>query len=94
MAAAEWTYDISVTEIREIEPNLVAVIGEVRSDGNALSPWTVVVRVRSGLIVESRSYLSSRDLLDDLGLLGEAPSDEQASRNGASVRSGKPPAGP
>jgi hypothetical protein len=29
----------------------------------------VVIRVRDGLIVESRSYLSDRELLDELGLL-------------------------
>lgn len=71
MMASEWSYDVRVSEIREIEPNAVAVIGEVHSGRSTLSPWAVVVRIRNGLIVESRSYLSSTDLLEELGLLGD-----------------------
>jgi hypothetical protein len=44
----------------------VAVLVEIHSDGRRLSPWAVVVRIRRGLIVESRSYLSDEKLLDDL----------------------------
>jgi len=33
----------------------------------------VVVRVRDGLIIESGSYLSEKDLLDEMGVLSEPP---------------------
>jgi hypothetical protein len=33
----------------------------------------VVVRIRNALIVESHSYLSEEELLDELGLLGGHP---------------------
>ena len=38
--------------------------------GERLSPWAVIVRIRDGLIIESHSYLSTEELLEDLGLLG------------------------
>lgn len=47
----------------------VAVLGEIRDEGQPLSPWAVVIRIRGGLIIESRSYLSDEDLLDRLGVL-------------------------
>jgi ketosteroid isomerase-like protein len=62
-------YQVVVAEIRLLPPDRVAVLGELLDDGEPLSPWGVLVRVRDGLIVESRSYLSEKDLLDELGLL-------------------------
>ncbi len=43
------------------------------TENSVLSPWAVVVRIRNGLIVESHSYLSEEELLDELGLLGGHP---------------------
>jgi ketosteroid isomerase-like protein len=74
MMAREETYDVVVSQIRPIDANRVAVLGEILGRGTPLSPWAVVVRVRDGLIIESRSYLSDEKLLQDLGLLKEAAS--------------------
>jgi ketosteroid isomerase-like protein len=62
-------YQVVVAEIRLLPPDRVAVFGELLDHGEPLSPWGVLVRVRDGLIVESRSYLSEKELLDELGLL-------------------------
>lgn len=69
MAASDRWYRVVVTEIRRLEPDRVAVLGEILDQGQHVSPWGVVVRVRDGLIVESRSYLSDKELLEELGLL-------------------------
>jgi ketosteroid isomerase-like protein len=74
MMAPEEIYDVVVREIRPIGADQVAALGEIRSRGKPLSPWAVVVRVRDGLIIESRSYLSDEKLLEDLGVLREAAS--------------------
>ena len=72
MMARSETYDVVVSEVRQIGSGRVALLGELHSKGERLSPWAVLVRIRDGLIVESRSYLSDEKLLDDLGLLSEA----------------------
>ena len=69
VASGRW-YEVVVSEIRQPGPDRVAILGEIRDHGEVLSPWGVLVRVRNGLIVESRSYLSDGDLLDKLGLIG------------------------
>lgn len=74
VASGRW-YEVAVMEIRQLSPDRVAVLGEIRDHGELLSPWGVVVRIRDGLIVESRSYLSDTELLDELGVL-EEPSGE------------------
>jgi ketosteroid isomerase-like protein len=70
MVASDHSFDVVVTGTRQIYPDRVAVFGELRSRGARLGPWAVVVLIRNGLIIESRSYLSGEDLLADLGLLG------------------------
>ena len=45
-----------------------------RQSADPISPWCVVIRVRDGLIIESRSYLSDEELLDQLGLIGPGQS--------------------
>jgi ketosteroid isomerase-like protein len=62
-------YEVVVAEIRQLPPDRVAILGELVDHGEPLSPWGVLVRVRDGLIIESRSYLSEKELLDELGLL-------------------------
>ncbi len=68
-ASGRW-YEVVVSEVRQLGPDRLAILGEIRDDGEVLSPWGVLVRVRDGLIIESRSYLSDQDLLDALGLIG------------------------
>jgi len=72
MMASDERYDVVVSEVRQVELDRVVILGEIRSSrtGGRLSPWGVVVRIRNGLIIESRSYLSDTDLLEELGLLG------------------------
>lgn len=66
-------YELVVHEVRQIHPDRVAVLGELHSGaGRLLGPWALVVRIRHGLIIESRSYLSDENTLDRLGLLGDA----------------------
>jgi ketosteroid isomerase-like protein len=69
MMAADHRLDVVVDEVRQIESDRVAVLGEIRSEVTRLSPWAVIVLIRDGLIVESRSYLSDADMLEGLGLL-------------------------
>jgi ketosteroid isomerase-like protein len=73
MMASDQGYDVVMSEVRQVEPDRVAILGEIRSGrtGRRLSPWGMLVRIRNGLIIESRSYLSDTDLLEELGLLGE-----------------------
>ena len=67
-ASGQW-YEVVVTDIRLLVPDRVAIVGEIRDQGELLSPWAVLVRIHNGLIIESRSYLSDKALLDELGLL-------------------------
>jgi ketosteroid isomerase-like protein len=70
MVRSDRWYRVAVREIRLLDADRVAVLGDIWQDEELLSPWGVVVRVRGGLIVESHSYLSDDDLLDRLGLIG------------------------
>jgi len=73
MEASGAQYDFVVREVREIEPDRVAVLGELHSStGMLLGPWALLVRIRDGLIIESHSYLSDEDTLERLGLLGDS----------------------
>ncbi len=73
VASGRW-YEVVVSEIRLLGSDRLAILGEIRDKGELLSPWGVVVRVRDGLILESRSYLSDKELLESLQLIGEQPS--------------------
>jgi hypothetical protein len=68
-ASGSW-YRVLISEIRQPDTHRVAILGEIYLDGELISPWCAVVRVRNGLIVESRSYLSEHELVDQLGLAG------------------------
>jgi ketosteroid isomerase-like protein len=70
VASGRW-YDVVVNEVRVLGPDRCAFLGEIHDRGELVSPWGVVVRVRDGLIVESRSYLSDTALLESLRVLGE-----------------------
>jgi ketosteroid isomerase-like protein len=70
MVAADTWYEVVIGEIRQHHPDRVVILGEIREHGEPISPWCVVIRVRNGLIIESRSYLSESDLLEHLGLIG------------------------
>lgn len=69
MLASDQRYEVVVREVRQVEADRVAVFGEIRADGSPLSPWAVLLQIRGGLIIESRSYLSDTGLLEELGLL-------------------------
>jgi ketosteroid isomerase-like protein len=71
MSASDRRYEVVVNEIRPIGSDRAAALGEIHQDGELLSPWGVLITCRDGLIVESRSYLSDRDLLEELRILGE-----------------------
>ncbi len=73
MLASERRYEVLVSEVRLLGSDRFAILGEVHEDGEVLSPWGVLVRLRNGLIVETHSYLSDAELLDRLWLLGEPP---------------------
>jgi ketosteroid isomerase-like protein len=67
-----------VVEVRKIGPDRWALLGEVWHGEQLVAPLAVMIRLRGGLIVESVSYLSDADLLVELGLLGERPSEQGA----------------
>ncbi len=62
-------YTGSVTEVRSVGADRWAILGQVRLDGRVVAPLAVMIRVRNGLILESRSYLSDASLLHELGHL-------------------------
>lgn len=62
-------YEVVARDIRELGRDRVCDSRGIRDRGERLSPWGVVVRVRNGLIIESHSYLSDEELLEELGLL-------------------------
>jgi hypothetical protein len=63
LASGRW-YEVVMTKVRELGDDQWAVLGEIRDEGDLLSPWIVLLRVRGALIIESRSYLSDEGLLD------------------------------
>jgi ketosteroid isomerase-like protein len=66
-------YEVVVRDVRHIGADRVAVLGEMHSrTGALLGPWAVLLRIRNGLIIESHSYLSNEDTLNELGLLGDS----------------------
>lgn len=69
-AAAGPGYRVEIREVRLLDGDRAAIVGEIRDGGEPLGPWCAVIRIRDGLIVESRSYLSDDDLLEQLGLVG------------------------
>jgi hypothetical protein len=68
VASGRW-YVVLVSEVRRLEPDRFAILDEIRDRGELASPWGVLVRVRNCLIIESRSYLSDKQFLEQLGLL-------------------------
>ncbi|HEX3691831.1 MAG TPA: nuclear transport factor 2 family protein [Solirubrobacteraceae bacterium] len=71
VASGQW-YEVVIREIRQPSVDQVAILGEIRDQGERMSPWCVVIRVRDDLITESHSYLSESDLLVRLGLIGDS----------------------
>jgi hypothetical protein len=69
MVASDRWYEVTIREVRPLMPDRIAVLGDLLDHGEPLSPWGVIVRVADGLIVESRSYLSDEELLEELGVL-------------------------
>jgi ketosteroid isomerase-like protein len=65
----QW-YDVTIRDVRVVGEDRIAAIGDIYDGGEPISSWGIVFRVRDGLIVESRSYLTDVDLLEELGLLG------------------------
>src|SRR3979490_472908 len=49
VASGSW-YHVVVSEVRQLGPDRLAILGELRDQGELLSPWGVLVRVRNGLI--------------------------------------------
>lgn len=70
VASGRW-YHVIISEVRQLESDRLAILGEIHENGEPLSPWVVLVRVRNGLIFESRSYLSDKELLENLRLIGD-----------------------
>jgi len=62
-------YEGRVSEVRRVGDQRWAILGEVWLGDQMVAPLAVVIRLRDGLITESRSYLTDTDLLKNLGLL-------------------------
>ena len=69
-ANGRW-YTVIIGEVRQLESDRLAILGEIRDNDEPISPWGVVIRIRNGLIVESRSYLSDTELLESLQVITE-----------------------
>jgi hypothetical protein len=69
-------HQVRVREVREIDPDRLLVVSEVRVDGELLSPSAMVATIdEDGMIVQARAYLSDEQLLIDLGLVGNPAVD-------------------
>jgi ketosteroid isomerase-like protein len=75
MLDSPYRYDVVVMDIRHVDSDRVAVLGELRDDDPQplTSLWGLLLRIRNGLIIESRSYLSDRDLLEEMAIPRDAP---------------------
>jgi hypothetical protein len=62
-------YEGRVIEVRKVGDDQWAILGQVWLDDQPVSPLGVVIRLRGGLITESRSYMSDTDLLREVGVL-------------------------
>jgi hypothetical protein len=69
MVESDRWYAVVIREVRPLMPDRIAILGDLLDHGEPLSPWGAIVRVDNGLIVESRSYLSDDELLEELGVL-------------------------
>ena len=58
-----------MVEVRAVGEERWAILGQVRLGDQIVAPLAVMIRLRDGLITQSRSYLTDTDLLKDLGLL-------------------------
>jgi hypothetical protein len=59
---------------RQLDAHKLAMFGDICLDGEALGPWAAVLIIQDGLILRQRSYLSTRSLLEEIGIVAEAPS--------------------
>jgi ketosteroid isomerase-like protein len=69
--AGRW-YEVVVRHVRPASDGQWAIVGDIHQDGDAVSPWLLVFRIRDGLISESRSYLSDEHVVAELGRLSDA----------------------
>ena len=58
-----------MVEVRAVGEHRWAILGEVWLGDQMVAPLAVMIRLRDGLITQSRSYLTDTDLLKDLGFL-------------------------
>jgi len=79
VASGRW-YEVIVDEVRQLGPDLLAIFGGICDRGERIAPWGALVRVRDGLIIESRSYLSDEETLERVGLLKAARPRSDAPR--------------
>jgi hypothetical protein len=59
------------TDRRRVDAQKLAMFGELCLDGESLAPWAAVVIVRAGVVLRTRSYLSTRSLLEEIGIVAQ-----------------------
>jgi hypothetical protein len=69
LLSSEVAYTIEPHEIRKLENDRWAVLGELLIDDEPISPFASLVAIARGQITESREYLSEEALLRELGHL-------------------------
>jgi hypothetical protein len=65
--------DQRANERRQVKAHKLAMFGDICMDGEPLGPWAAVLIVQDGLIIRQRSYLSTRSLLEEIGIVAEPP---------------------
>lgn len=63
------THEARVRTVRALDDERLALLTEVCLDGDVVSPSAMVVRVKDGLIVHAKAYLSDEQTLIRVGVL-------------------------
>jgi hypothetical protein len=73
MAGRGKRLDFVLSEFRQITSDRVAVLRALHSgaSGRRITPWTGIMSIRKGQIVESRHYLTDVDVLEERGVFEE-----------------------
>ncbi len=77
VAGREPWLEVVVTSMHTVErlgtgAGTLAMFGNMCLDGEPLGPWATVLIIQDGLVIRQRSYHSTREMLEELGVVDDA----------------------
>jgi hypothetical protein len=69
LTSADPGHRIRTDSVRTLSDDRVLLVGEICLDDDPVSPYTLLLVARAGKVLTARSYLSSEDTLERLGLI-------------------------